>query len=54
MVIPLLELRVKALEVFKVPPLKIILSTSADPGVEPRLASLATSKVPAEIVVLPE
>ena len=52
-VIPLLEFKAKPLEVFKVPPLKIILSTSADPGVEPRLASLATSKVPPEIVVLP-
>ena len=45
---------VKVLEVFRVPPLKIILSASAEPGVDPKLSLEDIEIVPAEIVVDPE
>ena len=45
---------VKVPEVFRVPPLKIILSASAEPGVNPKLSLEDIEIVPAEIVVDPE
>ena len=53
-VIPLLTPKEKVPVVFKVPPLKIILSASADPGVAPMLAEDDIAIVPADIVVEPE
>ena len=53
MVIPLLAPKVNSAVVFNVPPLKIMLSASADPGVAPKLADEATEIVPALIVVDP-
>ena len=50
---PLLVPSVKLLVVFNVPPLKIILSASADPGVAPKLALEETAIVPADNVVDP-
>ena len=52
-VIPLLVPNVKVPVVFRVPPLKIILSASADPGVAPKLALEETAIVPADKVVEP-
>ena len=52
-VIPLLVPNVKVPVVFNVPPLKIILSASADPGVAPKLALEDTAIVPADKVVEP-
>ena len=46
-VIPLLATKEKVPVVFKVPPLKIILSASADPGVAPILAEDDIAIVPA-------
>ena len=53
-VIPLLEPRVKVSVVFSVPPLKIILSASAEPRVAPRLALEDIEIAPADRVVEPE
>ena len=53
-VIPLLEPRAKVPVVFRVPPLKIILSASAEPGVAPRLAVSDIEITPADRVVEPE
>ena len=53
-VIPLLEPRVKVPVVFSVPPLKIILSASAEPVVAPRLAVSDIEIAPADRVVEPE
>ena len=53
-IIPLLAPKEKVPFVFKVPPLKIILSTSADPGVAPILAEADIAIVPADKVVEPE
>ena len=53
-VIPLLAPKEKVPVVFKVPPLKIILSASADPGVAPILAEDEIAIVPADKVVEPE
>ena len=53
MVMPLLVPKVKLAVVVSVPPLKIILSASADPGVAPKLALEAMLIVPAKIVVEP-
>ena len=53
-VIPLFEPNVKSAVVFNVPPLKIILSPSAAPGVAPKFAELDALIVPAVIVVEPE
>jgi hypothetical protein len=50
---PLLVASVKSAVVCKVPPLKIILSTSALPGVAPKLADDDIFKIPKEIVVEP-
>jgi len=52
-VMPLLAPNVKVLVVFRVPPLKIILSASADPGVGPILALEEIEIVPADNVVDP-
>ena len=52
-VTPLLALNVIFEVVAKLPPLKMILSTSADPGVVPKLLSLVIDNTPALIVVLP-
>ena len=52
-VIPLLVPNVKVPVVFRVPPLKIILSASADPGVAPKLALEDIETVPADKVVEP-
>ena len=52
--IPLLVPNVKVPVVFRVPPLKIILSASAEPGVAPRLALEEMAIVPADKVVDPE
>ena len=51
---PLLVPNVKVPVVFRVPPLKIILSASTDPGVAPKLALEETAIVPADKVVEPE
>ena len=53
-VIPLLEPRVKVPVVFSVPPLKIMLSASAVPGVAPKLALEEIEIIPAASVVEPE
>ena len=50
-VIPLLVPNVKVPVVFNVPPLKIILSASTEPGVAPKLALEETAIVPADKVV---
>ena len=52
-VMPLLVPSVKLLVVFNVPPLKIILSASADPGLAPILALEEIEIVPADNVVEP-
>ena len=49
-----MEPRVKVSVVFSVPPLKIILSASAEPGVDPRLALEDIEIAPADRVVEPE
>jgi len=49
----LLAPKVKSAVVFNVPPLKIMLSASANPGVAPKLAEDSTDIVPALIVVDP-
>jgi hypothetical protein len=54
MVIPLLVPRVKVAVVVKVPPLKIMLSASALPGVAPRFALEEILMTPLVIVVEPE
>ena len=54
MVIPLLVPKEKVPVVFKVPPLKIMLSASAEPGVAPTLAEDEIAIVPADKVVEPE
>ena len=53
-VIPLLVPRVISAVVCNVPPLKIILSASADPGVAPSALAFVILMVPAEMVVVPE
>ena len=50
----MLDPRVKVPVVFKVPPLKIILSASAEPGVAPKLLLELIEIVPAVRVVDPE
>ena len=50
----MLDPRVKDPVVFKVPPLKIILSASAEPGVDPKLSLEDIEIVPAVRVVDPE
>ena len=52
-VIPLFESNVKLEELYKVPPLKIILSASVEPGLPLIFASASTSSVPADNVTLP-
>ena len=53
-VIPLFVPKAKSFVALKVPPLKIILSASALPGVAPKLAELEILTVPFVIVVEPE
>ena len=50
----MLVANVKFAEELRVPPLKIILSASADPGVAPRLALEDIEIAPADRVVEPE
>ena len=50
---PLLESKVTPEVIIRPPPLKIILSASAEPGADPRLLSAEILKFPALRVVLP-
>ena len=52
-VIPLLAPRVNVLVEFKLPPLKMMLSVSADPGVAPKLSLEDIEIVPDDKVVDP-
>ena len=52
-VMPRLVFNVNEAVVFKVPPPKIILSTSVDTGAVPRFASALTFKIP-PLIVVPE
>ena len=52
-VIPLLVPSVKLADVFKVPPFKIMLSASAEPGVAPKPVAAPIEIVPSSIVVIP-
>ena len=52
-VIPLLVLKVKEAEVFKIPPLKVMLAAVKDAGTAPKFLSALTFKIPEIIVVVP-
>ena len=52
-VTPLFALNVMFDVVNKLPPLKVILSTSAEPGADPKLLSFEIDNTPVFIVVLP-
>ena len=53
-VIPLLFTRVKEVDALSVPPFKIMLSASNEPGFKPKLSLDEILTVPSEIVVVPE
>ena len=53
-VIPLLFPKVKEVDALSVPPFKIMLSASNEPGFKPKLSLDETLTVPVVIVVVPE